>query len=57
MSSIMGREAVGKKREVFDREALPNIDTLYWAALRLSRNPDDARDLLQDTMLRGISFL
>jgi RNA polymerase sigma-70 factor, ECF subfamily len=52
----MGPEAVGQKREVFDREALPHIDTLHWAALRLSRNPNDARDLVQDTMLSAYRF-
>jgi RNA polymerase sigma-70 factor (ECF subfamily) len=41
-----------EKRGLFEREALPHVDALYSAALRLSRNPDDARDLLQETVLR-----
>ena len=36
----------------FQLEALPLIDSLYGAALRMTRNPTDAEDLVQDTMLR-----
>lgn len=46
----------GDKRALFEREAMPHVDALYSAALRLSRNPDDARDLLQDTVLRAYRF-
>ena len=45
-----------EKRGLFEREALPHVDALYSAALRLSRNPDDARDLLQETVLRAYRF-
>src|SRR4051812_5477158 len=42
---------------VFDksvqREALGWIDGLYGAALRLTRNPADAEDLVQDTYLKA----
>jgi RNA polymerase sigma-70 factor (ECF subfamily) len=42
---------------VFDksvqREALSWIDGLYGAALRLTRNPADAEDLVQDTYLKA----
>lgn len=44
------------KRELFEHEAMPHLDALYSAALRLSRNPDDASDLLQETMLRAYRF-
>jgi len=47
-----GRE----KRALFEREALAHVDALYSAALRLARNPDDARDLLQETVLRAYRF-
>ncbi len=40
-------------RERFEREALPLLDSLYGGALRLTRNPADAEDLLQETMLRA----
>jgi len=45
-----------EKRALFEREALPHVDALYSAALRLSRNSDDARDLLQETVLRAYRF-
>jgi RNA polymerase sigma-70 factor (ECF subfamily) len=44
------------QRELFEREALPHLDALYAAALRLTRNADDANDLLQETILRGFRF-
>ena len=52
----MGEKGGSEKRELFEREALPHVDALYSAALRLSRNPDDARDLLQETVLRAFRF-
>ena len=52
----MGEKGGSEKRELFEREALPHVDVLYSAALRLSRNPDDARDLLQETVLRAFRF-
>ena len=35
--------------ERFERDALPYLDELYLAALRLTRNPADAEDLVQET--------
>ena len=32
------------------------MDAVYTAALRLARNPDDAKDLLQETILRAYVF-
>ena len=40
------------QRLKFERAALPHLDAVYTAALRLTRNPDDAADLLQETILR-----
>lgn len=37
----------------FQQDALPLLDSLYGAALRMTRNPADAEDLVQDTMLRA----
>ncbi|MDQ4005252.1 MAG: sigma-70 family RNA polymerase sigma factor [Actinomycetota bacterium] len=39
--------------ERFEREALPLMPELYGAAVRLTRNPSDAEDLLQDAYLRA----
>ena len=40
-------------RERFEQEALPLLDPLYAGALRMTRNPADAEDLVQETMLRA----
>ncbi len=37
----------------FERDALPFLDTLYPAALRLTRNPADAEDLVQETFVKA----
>lgn len=37
----------------FEADALPYLDQLYGAALRMTRNPADAEDLVQDTYARA----
>ncbi|MDQ3952068.1 MAG: sigma-70 family RNA polymerase sigma factor, partial [Actinomycetota bacterium] len=37
----------------FSRDTLPLLDSLYASALRMTRNPADAEDLVQETMLRA----
>jgi RNA polymerase sigma-70 factor, ECF subfamily len=37
----------------FERDVLPLLPGLYGAALRMTRNPADAEDLLQETTLRA----
>jgi RNA polymerase sigma-70 factor (ECF subfamily) len=37
----------------FQEEAMPLLDSLYAGALRMTRNPADAEDLVQDTLLRA----
>jgi RNA polymerase sigma-70 factor (ECF subfamily) len=39
----------------FERDALPYLDQLYGTALRLTRNQQDAEDLLQDTFARAFA--
>jgi RNA polymerase sigma-70 factor (ECF subfamily) len=40
-------------RERFERDVLPLLPSLYGAAIRLTRNPADAEDLVQETYLRA----
>jgi RNA polymerase sigma-70 factor (ECF subfamily) len=37
----------------FEAEALASVDSLYRTAMRLTRNPADAEDLVQDTYLKA----
>jgi RNA polymerase sigma-70 factor (ECF subfamily) len=44
------------KRADFERQAMVHLDAVYGAAYRLTRNPRDAEDLVQDAMLRAYRF-
>jgi RNA polymerase sigma-70 factor (ECF subfamily) len=39
--------------ERFEAEVMPMLPSMYTAALRLTRNPTDAEDLVQETFLRA----
>ena len=39
----------------FTRDALPYLDQLYGAAMKMTRNPSDAQDLVQGTFLKAFS--
>src|SRR5918912_931017 len=49
------REA-GAERGRFEDEALKYVDALYRTALRMTRNPADAEDLVQDALVRAYRF-
>jgi len=49
----MEKESVSKRRERFEAEALGLMEPLHNLALRLTRSPDQAGDLLQDTYVRA----
>jgi RNA polymerase sigma-70 factor (ECF subfamily) len=40
-------------KERFERDVLPLLPSLYSAAMRMTRNPSDAEDLVQETYLRA----
>src|SRR5690606_29818655 len=46
-------ETVQQRQARFERDALPFLDQLYAAAMRMTRNPADAEDLLQETFLKA----
>ncbi|HWU31302.1 MAG TPA: sigma-70 family RNA polymerase sigma factor [Marmoricola sp.] len=39
----------------FETEALPYLDQLYSAAMRMTRNPSDAEDLVQETFAKAFA--
>lgn len=43
-------------RARFEEEALQHLDALYRTALRMTRNPSDAEDLVQDALVRAYRF-
>jgi RNA polymerase sigma-70 factor, ECF subfamily len=50
---VPGSERTEERRSRFERDAMPFVDQLYAAALRMTRNPADAEDLVQETMLKA----
>ncbi len=46
-------DADQQRRQAFEQEALPHLDTVYRVALRLSSDTTQADDLTQETMLKA----
>lgn len=45
-----------RKRREFEAAALKHMDSLYGVALRLTRDEQNAQDLVQDTFVRALRF-
>ncbi|PRI10838.1 sigma-70 family RNA polymerase sigma factor [Leucobacter massiliensis] len=52
MSDTAAQERLEQR---FTEEALPLLDQLYGAAMKMTRNPQDAQDLVQETFLKAYS--
>ena len=48
-------ETPAERAARFEREAMPFLDQLYSAALRTTRNPADAEDLVQETFTKAFA--
>ena len=46
-----------EKLHIFDNEFMPNIDSMYNFAFRLTYDEDDAKDLVQDTFFKSYRFI
>jgi RNA polymerase sigma-70 factor (ECF subfamily) len=46
-------ETESERKIRFERDALPFIDQLFGAAMRMTRNPVDAEDLVQETFVKA----
>ncbi|HVV30348.1 MAG TPA: sigma-70 family RNA polymerase sigma factor, partial [Mycobacteriales bacterium] len=46
-------EPIEERTARFERDALPYLNQLYAAAMRMTRNPADAEDLVQETFAKA----
>ena len=51
----LATETTAERQARFEREALPLLDQLYAAGLRMTRNPSDAEDVVQETYAKAYS--
>ena len=52
----MNNNSGNNKKEKFEKEALGHIDSLYNLSLYLTRNSDNAKDLVQETYYKAYKF-
>ncbi len=52
---LLAEETSEQRSARFERDALPHLDQLYGAAMRMTRNPADAEDLVQETFAKAFS--
>ncbi|WP_283818069.1 sigma-70 family RNA polymerase sigma factor [Microbacterium sp. CIAB417] len=53
MDDTAPADTVGDPRREFEAQAIPYMDQLYAAAMRMTRNPADAADLVQETFVKA----
>jgi RNA polymerase sigma-70 factor, ECF subfamily len=47
--------SASETRDLFEEQALPFMDQLYAAAMRMTKNPADAADLVQETFVKAFA--
>lgn len=55
-SDILSDSEIKKKYQEFENEAIPHLPALKSFALKLTNDPEEADDLVQDTMLKAFRF-
>jgi len=50
---VVDKESDAELTARFERDAIPIMDQLYGGAMRMTRNPTDAEDLVQETMVKA----
>lgn len=50
---VVEQESDAELTARFERDAIPLMDQLYGGAMRMTRNPADAEDLVQETMVKA----
>eukprot|EP00300_Choanocystis_sp_HF-7_P027578 c32727_g1_i1.p1 GENE.c32727_g1_i1~~c32727_g1_i1.p1 ORF type:complete len:241 (-),score=31.10 c32727_g1_i1:75-737(-) len=53
MDDTATADTVSDPRREFEEQAIPFMDQLYAAAMRMTRNPADAADLVQETFVKA----
>ena len=54
-TEVPDNESAQDRQIRFERDALPYLDQLYSAAMRMTRNPSDAEDLVQETYAKAFA--
>ncbi|MGO2049075.1 MAG: sigma-70 family RNA polymerase sigma factor [Microbacterium sp.] len=55
MDDTTPADAAGAAQREFEEQAIPFMDQLYAAAMRMTRNPADAADLVQETFVKAFA--
>ena len=55
MDDTTPADASGDAQREFEEQAIPFMDQLYAAAMRMTRNPADASDLVQETFVKAFA--
>jgi len=53
--ALVSEETATERNARFERDALPYLDQLYAAAMRMTRNPADAEDLVQEAYVKAFA--